>query len=224
VLYVAATLAALLITPFPDQFKRYLLPTVPILALSAIVFLRDIPTENGRWFFRRNKGLSAPIAVLVPALLVQIVIATYILTHEYRPVSYVDKAGKQVAYRLFFYDAAAEGFERATDYVRAHAGPTDIVAAGVPHWIYLRTGLKVVMTPFERDAEEAQRLLDSVPVTYLLVGHDALLSERYMRPVVERHPDQWQRVYSTDLGDYRVYRRVEALVSSSSSPDAASVR
>ena len=77
-------------------------------------------------------------------------------------MAYVDAKGEPAVYKLFFYDESQRGFDEAVDYVRAHADRTQVVAAGTPHWIYLRTGLKTVMPPFERDVETAQRLLDSV--------------------------------------------------------------
>lgn len=206
-LYVLATLAVLLVTPFPQQFLRYLMPIGPLLALSAIVFLCAVRGARGQSWSRSERGGLA-FRVLGPALVIEMTVAAFVFAKEYRPVTYLDAAGKVAAYRMFFYDDSKRGFDRAIDYVQAHSNSTDIVAAGTPHWIYLRTGLKAVMPPFERDAEEAERLLDSVPVTYLLIGRDVVASERYTVPVVERHPRQWEPVYLTDVGDWTVYRRV----------------
>jgi len=207
-LYILATLAVLLVTPFPQQFPRYLMPIGPLLVLSAIVFLCAVPAARGHSWSRREEADLA-FRVLGTALLLEVTIAAVVYTKDYPPVTYRDAAGKLVAYKMFFYDDSKRGFDRAIDYVQAHAHSTDIVAAGTPHWIYLRTGLKAVMPPFERDADEAERLLDSVPVTYLLVGRDVIASERYTVPVVERHPMQWEPVYLTGVGDWTVYRRVD---------------
>jgi hypothetical protein len=84
-----------------------------------------------------------------------------------------------------------------------------VVAAGTPHWIHLRTGLKTVMPPFERDVDTAQRLLDSVPVRYLVIGRDVVATERYTVPVVRRFADRWQAVHATAAGGWTVYRRVQ---------------
>lgn len=206
--YILSTLAVLLVTPFPQQFLRYLMPIGPLLALAAIVFLCAVPGARSHSSSHSERTRLA-FRVLGPALLVEVLIAAFVFATEYRPVTYVDAAGKVVAYRMFFYDDSKRGFDRAIDYVQAYANSTDIVAAGTPHWIYLRTGLKAVMPPFERDADEAERLLDSVPVTYLLIGRDVVASERYTAPVVERHPKQWEPVYVSDVGDWTVYKRVD---------------
>ncbi len=160
--------------------------------------------ERRRWF-----PLSLPGAVLGSALLIQVLVTVFVYLREYRPIAYVDVSGRPVAYRLFFYNEAQRGFDEAIEYIRAHAGPTQVVAAGTPHWIHLRTGLKTVMPPLERDVDTAQRLLDSVPVRYLVIGRDVVATERYTVPVVQRFADRWQAVYATAVGGWTVYRRAE---------------
>jgi hypothetical protein len=64
------------------------------------------------------------------------------------------------------------------------------------------------MPPFEKDAARAQRLLDTVPVRYLVIGKDVVESERYTLPVVTAFADRWTLVYSTPIGGWNVYRRV----------------
>ena len=57
---------------------------------------------------------------------------------------------------------------------------------------------------------QAQRLLDSVPVKYLVV--DTLkypgISQRYAAPLVAQHPEWWQRVYVSPGGQAAVYERI----------------
>ena len=210
-LYVLVYTAAMCLTPFPGQYARYLMPIAPLLALLAIVCLdaaaswrRPPAREPGRWF-----TVSLTGAVLGTALLIQTMVAVSVYVREYRPITYVDTRGQTVTYNLFFYDETERGFDEAIDYIRAHANPTEVVAAGTPHWIHLRTGLKTVMPPFERDVDTAQRLLDSVPVRYLVIGRDAVATERYTAPVVERFADRWEAVYATAIGGWTVYRRVQ---------------
>jgi len=84
----------------------------------------------------------------------------------------------------------------------AHAKPSDVIAVSMPHWVYLRTGNKTVMPPFESDSIKAQQLLESVPVTYLVLdeGLDITVdSKRFMKGVIEGFPDRWKRVYSDDI-------------------------
>ncbi|HXE80754.1 MAG TPA: hypothetical protein VNK41_08400 [Vicinamibacterales bacterium] len=206
--YVALYLAALCMTPFPQQNLRYLMPITPMLALFAIALLNAVAerrTEADR--SAKEKRLLSVAPWIVIALQVAVVAAVHV--REYRPAAYEMHNGVTINQRLFYYDDAQEGFDRAVDYVDAHADRDDVVAAGVPHWIHLRTGLKTVMPPFEADAASAQTLLDSVPVDYLLVGSDVIASERYTVPVVRQCSEAWELVFTSRVGGWKVYRRTE---------------
>jgi hypothetical protein len=209
-LYVLTYSAAMCLTPFPGQYARYLMPIVPLLALSAVACL-DALTSWRRPTSERRSGrrMSLTSSVLGTALLIQVIVTVSVYAREYRPIAYVDARGEAVAYKLFFYNDSQRGFDEAIDYLRAHAAPTDVVAAGTPHWIHLRTGLKAVMPPFERDVDTAQRLLDSVPVRYLVIGRDVVATERYTLPLVRRFAGRWQAVHATAVGGWTVYRRGE---------------
>jgi hypothetical protein len=207
-LYILIYGAALCLTPFPGQYLRYLMPVAPLLALSAIVFLshlgpRSRPAPERSWI-RTN----LPWVVLGPALLIQVITTALVYGREHQTIEYVDGAGARVSYRLFFYGGSQRDFDDVVGYVQAHAEPHDVVAAGTPHWIHLRTGLKTVMPPFEADTARAQAMLDTVPVRYLVVGKDVVGSERYTKPLVRQFEHRWKRVYSTPTG-WAVYVRTE---------------
>jgi hypothetical protein len=206
--YVLGYFTALCFTPFPEQYRRYLMPIAAPLAMSAVVFLSSFDTGRGSQS-SRPKVHKLPLVVLGVAWLMQVASAVAVYRWRYETIEYVDRAGKPVAYRLFYYDQTTEEFDRAVDYVRGDARARDVVAAGMPHWVHLRTGLKTVMPPFEADPARAQALLDSVPVRYLLIGADMVESERYTLPVVRQFPDRWRRVHSTRTGSWAVYRRVD---------------
>ena len=208
-LYLCVYVAALCVTPFPGQYLRYLMPVAPLLALCALVSATALRQGGATLASPTLRALTdrLPAAALVCALAIQAIVAATVYAREYRPVSYVDAYGRRLTYRLFFYDESQQGFDEAVGFVQADARPSDVVAAGTPHWIYLRTRLHTVMPPFEKDVETAQRLLDTVPVRYLLVGEDVVGTERYMVPVVERFSDRWELVYSSKTGGWRVYRR-----------------
>nr|MBA2301062.1 hypothetical protein [Acidobacteriota bacterium] len=155
-LYVLVYAGAMCLTPFPGQFLRYLMPVAPLLALSAIVFLARAGRGGRRWPEGDWRRTTLPFLVLGPALLVQMITAAAVYTGEHRRVAYVDAAGKPVTYRLFFYNQSQQEFDQTVDYLQAHAQAGDVVSAGTPHWIHLRTGLKTVMPPFEPDAARAQ--------------------------------------------------------------------
>jgi len=193
--YLAAYITTICLTPFSGQYLRYLMPVAALLALCGLVLLRSL---GPRW----------PLQ-LVPALLIQALVFASVLSRDYQTISYVDVAGRRTSYKLFFYDDNKRGFDEAVDYVRAHGEPASIVAAWAPQWIYLRTGLKAVMPPFEQNVVTAERLLESVPVDYLIVGKDVINSERYLVPVLTTFRDRWETAYTTATGGWTIYRRVD---------------
>lgn len=205
-LYILVYTAALCLTPFPGQYLRYLMPIAPLLALAAISLLLRAGPSSRRRADRTWIRSNLPVVVLGPALLLQAITAAGVYAREYQTIEYIDAAGRPVSYRLFFYDQSQREFDQVVDYLRAHAHASDVIAAGTPHWIYLRTGLKAVMPPFEADATRAQALLENVPVRYLVVGKDVVATERYTTPVARQFGDRWALVHSTPAG-WTVYRR-----------------
>lgn len=222
VLYIAFSLAAVCLTPWPQQFGRYLAPVAPFLALALFLALhtfhgwarRRAGRRGGRGAALLTAGLA--LAVLLP----QGYAMAWVFRHDHQRVAYDDRAGRRVSYRLFFYFDPYRAFDRGLDWVRARARPGDVVACSMPHWAYLRTGLKSVMPPFETDPARGERLLDSVPVRYLFLDQGlALDTRRFALPVVMRSPGQWKLVYSdtvvTEKGQvipdgFQIYRRTGA--------------
>jgi hypothetical protein len=202
--------AALCLTPFPEQFVRYLMPIVPVLVLSLIVFLSAVRNASHRFLHSRwtNLGTYLAVATLSVALIAEMLCLITLMTQEHQRIAYLDRQNRPVEHQLFYYDKSHQAYDASIDYVRQQAKPGDVVAAWMPHWVYLRTGLKTVMPPFEKDATIAQQLLDSVPVSYLIIGRDTLEMERYTLPVVQQFPDQWRQIYSTPDGDGAVYQRI----------------
>jgi hypothetical protein len=201
VAYLSAYLVALCATPFPAQFPRYLMPVVPLLALAALTLLRGRSIDAGPRRTRRWKWLLVVVSL-------QIAVLASALVREHAIVSYVDEAGHPVTYRLFFYGDADRGFDEVVDQIRKVATRDDVVAAGTPHWVHLRSGVRTVMPPFEHDAAAEERNLDSVPAGYLIIGKDVVESERYTRPVVDRPGARWIRVFTSRSGQWDLYRRV----------------
>jgi hypothetical protein len=60
-----------------------------------------------------------------------------------------------------------------------------------------------------QNREEAQHLLDSVPVKYVVLDNTGYpgISERYAAQVIARSPFVWKRVYSAEGGMAHVYER-----------------
>jgi hypothetical protein len=115
-------------------------------------------------------------------------------TKWHQSVVYDSQTGEQVQSRLFFYSDQYRATDTALDELKRRANREDVVATADPQWSYLRTGLKTVLPPFEIDADKAQRLLDSVPVRFLVV--DDGIYRKYTARVVAAHPEQWHRIYA----------------------------
>lgn len=201
-LCMVSYLLIICLTPWPGQFNRYLIPVVPLLALSLCTttmwllrWLRQGPSAT--W-----NVVSRTVAYLVIVGIIgqQVITVGAVYAMRHQPVRYDSRQGSTVEYRLFFYMDAFRALDAGLDWLMAHAKPSDVIAVSMPHWAYLRTGNKTVMPPFESDPVKAEKLLESVPVTYLILDEGlAIDSKRFMKGVVEGFPDRWKRVYSDDV-------------------------
>ncbi len=210
-LYAAASLALIAVTPWSNQFTRYMVPLTPIFALGLLtcwvwVASQAAPSERRRWRVAKA-GLAGAIAIA----LVQetVTVGSMFATHHDR-AGYVDSSGGH-AYKLFYFDEAWQDHDGSLQWLAAHGAPGAVVATSTPPLVYLRTGLKAVMPPYEPAPATAQHLLEGVPATYLLV--DSLdspdVARRYLDPVVVAYPEQWSLVYGPPSGGTRIYQRVE---------------
>jgi hypothetical protein len=209
-LYVFIYSSAICLTPFPEQYSRYLMPIAPFLILSFIVFLLTVKRAairilSSKWSSLNNYLVIAPILF---ALLFQLITFQDVYFNELEPIEYFDRNSKFIKHRMFFENDSFQAFNLCINYVSQNAQPSDVIAAGTPHWIYLRTGLKAVMPPFENNPARVQQQLDSVPVTYLITGKDVIGSERYTLPVVEQFTEQWKQVFTAPESDWAVYQRI----------------
>jgi hypothetical protein len=116
----------------------------------------------------------------------------------HQPVTYM-RDGREVEYRLFFLDSRQRATEPALEFVKAKAHDSDVVAATEPQWSYLLTKLKTVIPPFEIDPAKAQRLLDSVPVRFLMVDDGPY--HKYTAPIITANPERWRRIYVATTQD-----------------------
>jgi hypothetical protein len=236
--YILTYLASLSITPWSSQFPRYLAPLAPLIALSLLIMLLTLKSNLHKMATRKYViGCTAFLMVVVPLIILQdTVIAFLAYTRRHQTVVYETQSGTQITYRLFFYNDPYRVFDAALDWLMKQAKPTDIVASSMPHWVYLRTGLKSVMPPLEPDPVKAQQLVDSVPVTYLVLDQGlAVDTQKYTLPVVQNFPEHWKRVYSDKIiddaiisgagrkhdGRFEIYQRMDAQISSSKAADSS---
>lgn len=221
-LYVLGSIAALCATPWPGQFNRYLSPLAPFLALSLFLALQCAGGLLRTWTLGRSKLIARAPVFAVALLLIACEGATlYLLYSQWQQTTVItrtdsDGRTERVTSKLFFYQPLNKSTDAGLDWLVGHAAPGDVVAVTDPQWAYLRTGLKTVIPPFEREAPEAQRLLDTVPVSYLMV--DDSVYRKYTEPVVAKYTDLWRRVYPETAnepgprpeGYVEIYKRVGA--------------
>jgi hypothetical protein len=202
-LYVLGSLMLMSITPWAAQFPRYLAPLTPFLALALGGTVHRL--SGKRSGVARVLGSLAAVLVLV-AIGMQAKALFVLYTRNSAVAEQVDRSGTRATGRLFYYDRADRSFDESLTWLAAHAGPDAVVATSAPHTAFLRTGRKAVMPPMEADPAEAQRLLDSVPVDYLMIDELGFieLSRRYGEPVVHAHPAAWELVYDRGV---RIYQR-----------------
>jgi len=209
-LYLGLSVILICLAPWPEQFPRYFTPLVPFLALSTVGTVKFLNAAGHAWCPDRWRKAPGTLGVLTLAtlLLAQGVALVGAYT-RLEPVSYYDAQGEERVHRLFFYSPPWRALDASLEWVRRHAGPDDVIATTVPHTAYVRTGLKAVLPPLEKNPDEARRLLDSVPVRYVVL--DELdypgISQRYTAPAVEGRPDLWKQVYIAGDGMARVYER-----------------
>ena len=212
-LYLAFYLVLVCATPWPGQFLRYLVPTAPVLALC---LCRALAAWQGftrrRWAEKGRLVGAAPLALTAAVILFQGWYGAFQWSRYYREAVYYDAQGSPHAYRLFFYDPPWRAFDTSLEWLKRHARPGEVVASVAPHWVYLKTGLKAVMPPYEADVAVAQKLLDGVPVRYVIVDSLEFLdiSRRYADPVVQAHPERWTPAYVAPDRRVRIYQRVHA--------------
>ncbi len=209
-LYVFIFLSAICLTPFLGQYLRYLMPIVPFLSLSLIVFLLFLKNTAIRNLSSKWSGLNKYFVVgpILVALLSQLYTIKQVYSRDLLPIEYFDRNGKAVKYPMFFENRSFQAFNFCVNYMSNNAQVHDIVAAGTPQWIYLQTRLKAVMPPFESNPALAQKQLDEVPVKYLIIGKDVIGSERYTLPVVKQFANHWKPVFTDPDKIWTVYQRV----------------
>lgn len=228
-LYLTASLALVSLTPWPEQFTRYLIPLQPFLLLALIELLGAVRasassaagkpergsgvaphatetggqasvgeppaewTALGKWALGRFGSAALAAGLLLTA-------HDLIRALQNRQDEGAVYAGPNQTSpgQLFYYGREWREFDMAVHWLREHAASDAVVATSSPQWVYLNTGLKSVMPPYEKDRTRAHQLLRDVPVTYVLIDDLGFLDvmRRYALPAVRARPDQWKLVHT----------------------------
>jgi hypothetical protein len=197
-----AVLVCLMPVSYLYELPRYLVVFAPPLTLALMDGVRTV------WRAWRGPAAAAVFGALLTVVLsVQIVVLAALFSADSREAIYTDFRGHRIGYRLFTYDDIALGQDRAIEWLNSHAQPGQVVVSSSPHWVYLRTGLHAVMPPMIDDPSAVQRLLDSVPASYVLVEGPGSLGGEYVAPAMTDRPDQWELVVSEPSHHFEMYAR-----------------
>ena len=200
ILYVGLYFAAVALTPWPNQLTKYLAPLVPLLTIALI----EAPlAARDRW----KRAASALAAAMIVGLLVEEQLLLRNL-HDTDFARVASPGGGTTP--LFHYSAGFAAWDRAMEWLEEHSERGAIIAAAMPESVYLKTGRRAVMPPFEVEPAEAQRLMDTVPVRYLVVdsfGAGVTMVQKYGAPLPRAFPRDWMPVYRAPNDRLVIYRR-----------------
>jgi len=202
-LIVFGSVAVIWPLPWPNQFYRYLVPLAPFLMIGVMVVFDDL------WAALSALPVRHVIAILGRIELAALVAFAFVLQmpsvwklfydRAVRGASYVPGRGA-VGPRYFYYSEFSRGWDVVVAWIQGHSDPNAIVATHLPHLCYLRTGRRAVLPPEERNQDRMRELLNSVPVSYIIL--DAFDS----MPAVEKDNQHWRDVQSVDR--VRLYERI----------------
>jgi hypothetical protein len=191
--------------PWRNQFYRYLVPLTPFLMIGVMIAFNDLTVGLSALPVRAVIAMFGRIVLAVPvalALLVQVsLVRKLFYDRAIAWASYVPGRGA-AGPRFFYYSEFSRGWDVAIACIQSHSDPNAIVVTHLPHLCYLRTGRRAVLPPVERNQDRMRELLESVPVSYVIL--DPLDS----MPAVEKDTERWRNVESVDR--VRLFERINA--------------
>jgi hypothetical protein len=208
-LYVLVSVAAICLTPWPIQLVRYLTPLCPFFALGFFTSLLFLEAMSKKALARAARTpTTSLIALGLSLILLHQFVVFYRFTRYVDTIVYDLPDGRRARLRVFGYFPVERALNAGVSWLMKRARPSEVVATYAPQWVYLRTGLKAVMPPFELNPENAQRLLDSVPVRYLM--YEEGFTQKYVSNILQKHPELWEQIYSDPTVEFKIYKRVQA--------------
>lgn len=212
-LYLLFSVGAICVTPWAAQIPRYIAPLEPFLFLALFAGLQMIKQAYRRIPSMRSQriltGLTVSLLFFIP-FESAVSLASGIRNFRGKAV-YEDASGKRREFWLQHYPNTFVSAVGALNWITNHANRKAIVAISMPQWAYLKTGLLTVMPPLEANPLQQQRLIDSVPVTYLVLDRMVMGGEfnEKFPAMVQAFPHKWSLVYSSRSGDTQVYKRAD---------------
>jgi hypothetical protein len=205
------TLGAICTSPWPGQFGRYLSPMLPLLLLSlmaAVGIVAGRSAASAKW---KNGKAAAFRAVVFSLILAECGLALISGIRNFlSPVYYNDGKGNPTRYHLVYYLPDYADVKAMLSWLLPKADSHAVIAAVMPEWFYLQSGLKTVMPPLTRKAAKAQAQADSVPVSYVVIEHLLVQDNfnNFFPNLVESSPDKWKLLYSAPGKKILLYGRI----------------
>jgi hypothetical protein len=192
------------ITPWPEQYLRYLMPLTPFLAIAAVMPLCQLLRAS---LPLRPATIAVGRIVLAGFVLLALslqIYAAWQLFHRWRNSPILADTNPNHSLRseakYFYYTRAWQAWEKAVAWIRANTPADAIIASPHQHLCYLRSNRRTVFPPMETDPLRARRLLEAVPVSYVIITETGEMAgfSRDSIPAVRGDPVTWSLVYSSD--------------------------
>ncbi len=208
-LVVIGSIALVCITPWPEQFARYLQPLSPFLTIAVLLGLYELCLALSRSAFEITGRFLrwSGAALLLFAITVEGYTAEWAFAERAKqPAIFIDR-NMEAGSKWFIYDRTWKRWEQAVDWLDDNVPPRAIIATMSPHLYYLHAQRLAVFPPMERNLSLERRLLDSVPISYVIIDELEFLdvTRRYVLPAVMSDPVNWKLVYKT--GATAIYER-----------------
>jgi hypothetical protein len=201
-LAVYAATVCVLPPSYMYELPRYMAVLAPALVLALIQGVGVVRARVSDRLAAVGFGLLFSLVIGV-----QVAMLSDLYRRDMEEIEYSDWSGHRVRYRLFTYGSDFRGLDIGLDWLNQHGERDAIVASSVPHWVYLRTGLRAVMPPMERGKDRIRELLDAVPVRYVVVESAGSFTGDYVAPVLRDLPQEWRRVIYDPETHFEMYAR-----------------
>jgi hypothetical protein len=202
-LIVVVSVAVIWPMPWTNQFYRYLVPLTPFLVIGAMMVFDELSlrlsTLSVRPVIAKFGQISLAVPVLLALMLQTASVRKLFKNRAVRGASYVPERG-EVGPHFFYYTEFSRAWDMEMAWIQSHSDPNAIVLTNAPQLCYLRTGRRAVLPPVERNQDRVRELLESVPVSYVI------LDPIDWMPAVEKDNQRWRSVGSVNR--VRLYERI----------------
>ena len=207
VFIILASVGLVCMTPWPDQFTRYLVPLAPFLTIAAVSGLvphRCRTAGAGTWSGDHSRTCGdSPASWCSPSSCRRPCCEVGVPCHQSADaISFVPGASDADAARFFFHDRSWRAWEEAVGLDRrARATRRDRRHEHLRTNAICSRAVVPCFQPMEIDPAQARRLLEAVPVSYVIVDElqlshrlfASLCSPRSGEPPGILAPRAWNR-------------------------------